>query len=173
MRRNLIPVPGDPMFNLAYRTVEAYIRKHQRIPLEMKRALKDSPHVRTLMKNLAFQFRNAQDLQIKRRGKRFKEKTIINGMEDVIELFIKGVEGHATRRQESEIAAYQREHADDETKEMQSTLEGNSTGVFEDMGLIIPIDQQEQTENHIKEPVKHDTMVDYGAGRRAKEGASD
>lgn len=140
----MIPINGDPMLNLVYRTVHKYIKNHRRIPSELKRSLQKSDHTNTLIKNLTYQHRNVQDLQIKRRGRRLKDKTIINSIEDFTEVFLVGVEGHANKRRESELDKYKRDHAGDEQKEMQSALEGNSTGVFEDMGLVIPIDQREK-----------------------------
>lgn len=157
----MIPVSLDPIERLVVKTVREYIHDHRRIPSEMKRSLKNSPHITTLMVRITTQLKRASDLQLKRRGKRFKTETLKNTIKDITELFIKGFEGHAEKRRESEIQKYMRAHAEDEQKDMQSTLEGNTAGIFEDMGLVIPEDQQDKTENHIKEPVTK-LVVDYG-----------
>lgn len=160
----MIPTTLDPMQRTVQKAVLEYIEKHQRIPSEMKRSLKRSEHVRKLIGNLTIQMKAASDLQLRRRGKRFKTKTIVDTVGDFTELFIKGFEGHVERRRESEMQKYIRNHADDDQKDMQKTLEGKSTGIFEDMGLVIPEDQQDQTENHIKEPIPEGRVISIGKG---------
>ncbi len=152
-------IAGDPMLNLVYRTVHEYIKRHKTIPSELKHALKGSPHTKRFIKNLTGQYRAVADLRVKQGKHKLKTKTYKDTVEDMTELFLKGVEGHAQRKRESFMASYAREHADDDTKEMQSVLEGKNTGAFEDMGLIVPEDQQEKTDNHIKEPIKNGRII--------------
>jgi len=76
MSSQFMPGTNDPMRLFVFREVSRYIKDHQRIPGELKAALKGSGHVRTLNANLTRELRKVQDFQIKRRGKGFKDKTL-------------------------------------------------------------------------------------------------
>lgn len=152
------------MFELVNKAVRQYIKNHKRIPGEMKHSLKKSNYLDQYIKRLSGELQRAQHLQIERRGKRFKPDTIKSMCAEFTEVFLTGIENAAERKRESEIEKYRRVHAADEVKDMQSTLEGKSSGVFEDMGLVIPEDQQDQTENHIKEPLKDGRIINIAKG---------
>lgn len=160
----MIPVSIDPIQKTVQKSVFDYIEKHSRIPSDMKRSLKRSDHVLKLIGNVTIQIKAASDLQLKRRGKRFKTQTIKSTVEDITELFIRGFEGHVEQRRESELKKLMRKNIDDQQKDMQATLEGKSSGIFEDMGVMIPQDQQEQTENHIKEPIPEGRVISIAKG---------
>jgi len=121
-----------------------YVRRHQSINSEMKRAMKDNKHMHIFIDNMARQLIKAQDIQMKRRGKKFTEKTMISCVEDMSETFIQAYDAMANARVTSEIAKHAKRREEQNVDEMQSTLEGNSKGAFEDMGLVIPKDQQEK-----------------------------
>lgn len=137
-----LPGTNDPMRLFVFREVHNYIKKHKRIPSEMKAALKGSDHIKNLTQNLTRELRAAQDFQLKRRGKGFKDKTLRDMVHEFTEIFLLQVEAAANKKRESMMAAYKREHAGDETKEFELALAGKSTGAFEDMGLVIPEDQR-------------------------------
>jgi len=133
---------NDPMRLFVFREIHNYIKNHKRIPSELKAALKNSAHVKNLNQSLTFELRKVQDFQLRRRGKRFKDKTLKDMIYDFTEVFLLQVEAAANKKRESIMQQYKREHAGDEKKEFELALAGKSTGAFEDMGLVIPEDQQ-------------------------------
>ena len=70
-----------------------------------------------------------------------KQSILIETVEDFTKVLVLGVENQATRKQESEIAKYTREHAGDHQKDMDKTLDGNASGVYEDLGVEIARDE--------------------------------
>lgn len=135
---------GCPIQRMVRGQVLKYIDHHKRIPNEMKHALVGSHHLSGLVDRLTAQIKGVQDIQMKRNRKKIGTNTLRKYINDFVELFLKGFEGHAERRRQSDLKKYETEHAQDNEKDMQSTLEGKSAGVFEDMGLVIPEDQIEK-----------------------------
>lgn len=137
----------NPQQKFVRKTIIKFIDKHKTFPNEAKRSLIASHHMNLMVENLDQQIKDVQALQLSRNRMKIPEDTLIWFIDGFTEVFIKGFLGHIEKRQASEIKKYQMEHADDDIKDMQSTLEGNSVGVYEDMGLVIPEDQLEKPES--------------------------
>lgn len=160
----MIPKKIDSMTLFVAKHYHDYIRNHDRINGELKRSLKNHPKSDEIVANLSEQFRHVQDVRLKTGKKKISDMTLISAIRDFAEILVKGIEVEADKRIASELEKYMREHALDDEKDMQSTLEGKSTGAFEDMGLEIPEEQQVQTENHIKEPIPEGRVISIGKG---------
>lgn len=152
-------VPADPMKLFVQKTVLDHIHKHERIPSEMKQALKGSSHVEQMIRNLTQQYTDVQNLRISQRKNKIKERTFKGAICDIVELFIENFERHADARIASDIEKAGQRQPHDDHNEMELALQGKSTGDFEEMGLVIPLDQQTQTENHIKEPITDGRVI--------------
>lgn len=142
-----------------------FIRDHKTINSELKRSLAKHPKSDEFINNITNQFKHVQFLRLKKGKKKIGDKTLAEAIHDFAELLITAIEKKANEAMESEVAKYQRIHAGDDLKDMQSTLEGKSVAAFEDMGLVIPEDQQDQTENHIKEPIPEGRVITYAKGK--------
>ena len=155
-------IEADPMKRMVAKAVRDHIFEHKTLPNDAKHALRDSHHFTTLVTKLTVQYKAVQDIQRARGKKLIADKTLIDTTKDFTEYMIAGFLGHIEQRSESDLQKAARKEATDNVAEMDKALQGESSGVFEDMGLVIPEDQQEQTENHIKEPVKDGRIINIG-----------
>jgi len=132
------------MLRFVKKHYDNYVSNHKAIPTEMKVSLRRHPKMRKFIRNMAIELQMVQELQLKGGRRALKKETLKGAVEDMTELFIKGFKGHADRRIESDLAKSMQKEKVDNLDDMQSALEGNSKGVYEDMGLEIPEDQQEK-----------------------------
>lgn len=119
--------------------------------------LREPPHekVNMFFENLSKQFKQAESLCLKR-GLILKEKTLQETTYDMAKFFMRGMEGEAKRRYESDLEKSARDAQAAKIKEFDDVLAGNATGEFAEAGIITDekIDKQrEQTlaQNDTKE----------------------
>lgn len=137
-----------------------YVDRKKEINGELRAAVKRADMVSEFLRKMSDNLKRADDLQVLRRGKRFRDNTIKSVVEDFANVFLVGFEKIAEQRQMSEIERYKKAHEKDAQKEMDDALAGKNSGAFEDMGLYIPEEQRENNEN--TEIIKNKCMVDYG-----------
>ena len=109
---------------------------------ELKGSLENHFRGKEFIKNISAQLIRADAVQRTRRNKGFKTKTIVDVAKEFTIRYIKCLEALADKKIESECSRYSREHAGDELKDMEATLKGKSSGIFEDMGIEIAEDRE-------------------------------
>ena len=112
------------------------VKNNLEAPYELRMTLlKPHPRIDEFVNKMRIQLNQAQGINFKR-GKIIKESTMKDLLQDMVKLFMKGMEGEATRRHESDLARRARENKADEIKEFESVLEGNPTGEFAEAGVV-------------------------------------
>jgi len=119
------------------------VRNHPTASSDLRGAILRSHQAEAVITNLTREFTAVQELRKKQNKRPFKVRTLKLMIYDFIELMIVGIERQAAIKRESETAKYAREHAQDHQKDMESTLAGDSKGVYEDMGLELGEDKVE------------------------------
>lgn len=116
-------------------------------PRELKDTLKNGhPRLEIFFDNLTEQFLKADEL-CQRRGLTLKTKTIQDTVYDMTKMFLKGMEGEARRRYETDLQKFYREQEAKKQKEFDKVLSGDVKDTdFEDAGLITneEIDRQRE-----------------------------
>lgn len=95
---------------------------------------------------------SAQVEGIKRRGRGYKKASLEWLTADFTKLFLKGIEGRADARRESDIKKYLREHANDHIQDMESTLKGKKTGDYQEIEFEYADDRPDSIANEFAEP---------------------
>lgn len=94
------------------------------------------PKVEEFLGNLDRQIKRAQDKLWKKR-KVVKPETVKGLVYDFAGMFLRNMEEAAKRQYESDIARIVRETKIQEHKDMEATLEGRPSGIFEEAGVIV------------------------------------
>lgn len=110
------------------------------LDLEAPRELKDRlllghPNLDKFLNNIYEQFIEGEKL-CKRRGLTLKLKTMQDATYDLTKFFMKGLEGQARARYESDFAKSIRSLEQNKIKEFEAVLSGEATGEFAEAGVI-------------------------------------
>lgn len=135
---------------------KAFVRKHYQNAIEKNTwanreliaSLRHHERVPSFIDNLAVQLKKAQEFRIKSGKPPFKIETIAWSVNEMTEVFLRGIESKANQRAESEIAKYQRKHAMDEANDIEQTLAGNPSGDYADLDIEIGETQEISLEDH-------------------------
>lgn len=120
---------------------------------DLKEALKVNPDLSNqFISFFSDELSCAQIEGLKRRGRAYKKSSLEWLIADFTNLFIKGIEGHANARRESDINKYLREHANDHIKDMEETLKGKKSGDYEDIEFEMPDDRPGNVISETMEP---------------------
>ena len=95
-----------------------------------------NPKIENFLNHLDQQVKGAQ-AKLLRKGKSVKPDTIKGFIFELTDFFIKNLETEAKRRHESDLARLAREAKEQEIKDMESTLAGKPSGIFEEAGVLI------------------------------------
>lgn len=131
-----------------YQTRE-WFRKAVRNNPDIDPALKDKllhgthAQVETLIQNLNREIKNAQAILMQKRKKPADPKTVERFVYDLTDMFCKTIQEKAKRMYESDLAKSERERKAQEIKDMDATLAGKPSGIFEEGGVIAKEDRQE------------------------------
>lgn len=107
------------------------------IPVELKRSLATHERMNTFKDNMVKQLTLIQERRLKLGKKPFAIESINGLIKDMVEVFARNAKTYADNVVKSDIEKYKRLHAEDEKEEMESTLQGNAKGAYEDLGLKI------------------------------------
>lgn len=129
--------------------------------LELKRAFLRHTSMNGFVAHICKEI-NIANLRLSGKGLSVKKETAEQVTREFVETSIKRVQDAANERVKSDIEKYKQAHANDDEKDMQDALEGRSNGIFEDMGLEIPIEQQENQETPLNSPLKEGRVITYG-----------
>lgn len=94
------------------------------------------PKVEKFLENLDVQIKRAQDKLWKKR-KVVKPETVKGLVYDFTGIFLRNMEAAAKKQYESDIARIERETKIQEHKDMEATLAGKPSGIFEEAGVIV------------------------------------
>lgn len=125
-----------------HHNVKKWFRESVRTNPDIDPALRDKllrgnhPQVQTLVQNLEREIKNAQAVLMQKRRKPADEKTVKGFVYDLTDLFCRGLQEKAKRMYESDLARLERERKEQEVKDMEATLAGKPSGIFEEGGVI-------------------------------------
>lgn len=139
MGLNLTDTPMMRLVRQTFRTEVKYIDIHGELKASL---LRNNPLVEQFIKNISGQFEKVNALRVTKGKPALKKKTLEDTIIDFTKMMVRGIELQATRKQESDMAKYAREHKDDHIKEMEKTLAGETSGAaFEELGLELGKDE--------------------------------
>lgn len=104
------------------------------------------PQLDRMIQNLRNEIQKAQAVFWRRHKKEPNPKHIKSLVQDFTEVFLHNCETVARQTYESDMARIARETKLQEAKDMESTLQGNPAGIFEELGVIV--DETRQDEIH-------------------------
>ena len=93
--------------------------------------------VDTFVENMTREIQKAHAVKIKKAGRPFKQTHVNELLVEMIALFCWQLETEANRRHESDLAKTVRDREQQEIKDMDNTLDGKPSGIFEEMGVIV------------------------------------
>ncbi len=118
-------------------------------PRELReRLLQGHPNLEGFFDRLVAQFQEAEKLCIER-GVKLKIETMQQATYDMTRMFMKGMQGEAVKRFESDMAKVKRQQDEDKIKEFDAVLRGEQVGEFAEAGVITndKIDAQREVIN--------------------------
>lgn len=128
--------------NAEINTMKEYFLEAVRMNVNCDPALRDKlihgshERVEGFLQRLNEQVRKARAMLLKK-GKIVKEETIKGFVYDLTDLFLKNMMTEARLRYESDLERVAREAKIQETKDMEATLAGKPSGIFEEAGVVI------------------------------------
>ena len=138
---------------------------------ELKKAFLNAPRLNALVSHIEKQV-NIANMNLGKKGLSVKRSTLEQTVKDFITGKIELVERASEERTISDAEKSKRMKPVEEEKEMNRTLEGHSEGIYDDMGLEIPLEQQENQENPINSPLKEGRVITYGKGSKKEKGST-
>jgi len=115
---------------------EEAVRLDATAPSDLKEVLlRGHPNIEGFLDRMTKQLREAERINL-RRGKHIKPKTFQDTVYDLTKLFMKGMEGEARRRYESDMQKIMRRKEEDKIKEFDSVLAGKPEGEFAEAGVL-------------------------------------
>jgi hypothetical protein len=130
--------------------VKAWFIEAVKLDMEAPRELKESilrghERLEGFYDNLTAQIIKAEKV-LKVRGKTIKKQTLQDFVYDMAKYFMKGLEGEAKRRYETDLQKFYREQEEKKIKEFDAVLDGNPEGEFAEAGVITneEIDKQRE-----------------------------
>ena len=112
------------------------VRLNTEAPQELKDVLlRGHPNLDNFLNNIEKQLVEA-DAILQKRGKVVKLETLKGFVYDMTNLFLKGFEGEAKRRYESDLERLRREAEQNAVKEMDAFLEGDNDNEFGEAGVV-------------------------------------
>lgn len=123
-------------------TTKEYFLEAVRMNVNSDPALRDKllngyhPRVEGFITNLNNEIRKAR-LKLIRKGKIITEQTVKGLVYDFTAMFMSNMETEARRRYESDLERVAREAQIQEHKDMDATLDGKPSGIFEEAGVQI------------------------------------
>lgn len=94
------------------------------------------PRLQTFLDNLDREIKQAQAMLL-RKGKTVKPETIKGFVYDLTDTFLNNLEMQARQMYESDNARLAREAKLQEHKDMESTIAGKPSGIFEEAGVLV------------------------------------
>lgn len=94
------------------------------------------PRLKTFIDNLTSEVKKAQATLIMR-GRTIKPQTVKGLVYDFTNVFLQNCQTEAKRKYESDMARIVREQKAQELKDMEKTLEGTPSGIFEEGGVLV------------------------------------
>ena len=94
------------------------------------------PNVNRYLTLLAVEIEKVQAHGVKTRGRPYKENHIKELVHDMTRIFIQKMEFDAQKMHESDIARSMREKKIQDQKDLDATVDGNSQGIFAEMGVV-------------------------------------
>jgi len=132
--------------------VKKWFEEAVRLDLEAPQELKDAllrghPNLDGFILKMTKQIQEAQLINFKRR-RPVSQKTIQDFVYDMTKYFMKGMQGEAEKRYESDLKRAAREAEESKLKEFESVLAGKAEGEFAEAGVISneKIDQAREKE---------------------------
>lgn len=120
--------------------VKKWFEEAVRLDLEAPQELKDTllrghPNLESFLDRMTRQLSQAQMINFKRR-RPISQKTLQDFVYDMTKYFMKGMQGEAEKRYESDLKRAAREAEEQRLKEFDQVLEGKSVGEFAEAGVI-------------------------------------
>ena len=120
--------------------IKQWFEEAVRLDVEAPQDLKDvllrgHPKIEAFLDKMCGQIQQAESLCL-RKGVRLKQKTIQDFTYDMAKYFMKGMEGEAKRRYESDLQRAAREAEAQRQREFDAVLAGNAEGEFAEAGVI-------------------------------------
>lgn len=133
--------------------VKQWFKEEVTLNTEAPRELRDRllighPNLEGFFDKLVAQFEQAEKLCAER-GVKLRRETMQQATYDMTRMFMKGMEGAAIKRFESDMAKIKREREEDKIKEFDAVLRGEQVGEFAEAGVITndEIDAQREVIN--------------------------
>jgi hypothetical protein len=105
------------------------------VPEELKKSLKHSERTPHFIRGVADELTKAERHLLLKKNKKLKLKTIIGAIEDLTKGFLANIEVMADRKRESLMEKLKREEAIRYQEDLQKTVDGKASGVFEDLDI--------------------------------------
>jgi hypothetical protein len=132
-------------FELVKKTYHEAVMLNQKIPSDLKTALKSHEKIPLFFKSISQELEKAQNERLAKNQKPFHEKTIKDFIYDVTEIFIVGIKAEADARAQSEIERLASKAEADRKKDLEATISGKAQGDYADVlkegGVIMPEDR--------------------------------
>lgn len=139
--------------------VKKWFTEAVQLDTEAPRELKDSllrghERLEGFFDNLTDQIQKAEEV-CRRRGVTLKAKTIQDLVYDMTKYFMRGMEGEAKRRYETDLQKFYREQEEKKLKEFDAVLAGKAEGEFAEAGVITNEEIDKQREAHLEKEDFH------------------
>lgn len=116
------------------------------IRAEILEAVRLGDKFRNMIDGLTNELQKAALIVEKRRGKPLKLSSIEMTIDDFTNVLINSVQKEGIIRTESDLDRRIREKKVQDQQDIENTIEGNSTGVYEELGVEIETDREESKE---------------------------
>lgn len=120
---------------LARQIYQERVKTNHTIPESLRTALKAHERVPGFIDDLARRIQVCQDRRVKDKGRPFLEATIKATIRDCVDLFFKAVQMKADKMHQSDMSKILEQTKAQEIKDMEATIAGKPSGVFEEMGV--------------------------------------
>lgn len=123
----------------------------------LRMSIRRGDRFRNLIASLVGELNKAAKVVYKRRKVHLKQETLDDTVKDFVQCLIRSVIFEGDRSVESQAAKTLREEKKQEIQDMENTLDGKPSGVFEELGVEIVKDREEdfgQT-NEVSSKVLH------------------
>jgi hypothetical protein len=126
------------------------VRMNKEAPQDLKDTLlKGHPKIDGFINRLTDQLIKAEEV-CRRKGVKLKNKTIQDTVYDLTKYFMKGLEGEAKRRYESDVQKTLRQAEAQKQKEFDAVLAGKPEGEFAEAGVISNEEIDKQREDALE-----------------------
>ncbi len=129
----------------------ARLNSRKDVKAEVLEAVRTGDRFRNMIHGLTNELQKAARIVFNRRGRPVKLSNIEMTIDDFTDVLINSVQKEGIIRTESDLDRIQREKKVQDQKDIENTIEGNSTGVFKELGVEFEETREESEDNSERE----------------------